>query len=127
MLSEYLKNISKSVILIIRIKIFLGVVMKKILILITLCTILFSCGKPKYKVYTQQEKEKIAAQIMNGDESAKSLYNEISLNLRNAIDKGDNKALSELNKWEKIIQEHNYMKIDETDYSKYKVKGLDPK
>lgn len=97
-----------------------------LLITIIIFPLLHGCNKNKqYQLYTESQKKEIVKKMQSGDEKMKSLYSEISSNLSVAIEKGDETALKELEKWESIISENSFMKIDEKDYSEYKVKSIE--
>ncbi|MGF6906799.1 hypothetical protein [Fusobacterium sp. PH5-44] len=100
--------------------------MKKYLsLIIIIIPLLYSCNKNKhYKLYTESQKKEILKKMQNGDKKSKSLYLKIYSDLSSAIEKGDEIALKELDKWESLISENSFMKIDEKDYSKYKVKSI---
>lgn len=100
--------------------------MKKYLVItLFIFLLLQGCGNKKdYKLYSESQKKKIINKMDNGDTKAKTLYEEITSKLFIAVENGDETALQELDRWESLNSENDFMKIDTKDYSKYRVKSI---
>ena len=92
--------------------------MKKILVLLVLCSILFSCGKPKYKIYTQQEKEKIMNQMNKNDLTLTNEWKKNMKNINTALSKGDTTAKNEKEEWTYLIEDLSF-------YSRLNIEDLE--
>lgn len=84
--------------------------MKNNLIIIIFLFIGYGCNKKvNYKLYTHTQKQEIAKKMIEKDSEAIMLYENLSKKLIESIDKGDKVALEELDTWETIIKNANFI------------------
>ena len=79
--------------------------MKKILILLAFCGILASCGRPKYRNYTIQEKYKIVEEMCNDNFKQISEWKSNIKNITLALEKGDIQAKKEKEEWAGVVED----------------------